>query len=219
MKVFIHEDYLSFDMFQVFFWIGQDSYIFKFLMSRVGKNTTLVLDWGSKPGWHFLAIKLWQVTSASITSLCVGTIVPTVCFWGSSNYFIRVSLVHLSKALRTMLSTYSALCNCYLWEGKQMTYMEPLYFFLFFKCFYWFEKRKERETDQNIYWLPPICMYPDLGPKLQPSHVPWLGMELATLWCTGQRTATQATPARAPLFLVLFESRICIELSLYLKNI
>ena len=35
------------------------------------------------------------------------------------------------------------------------------------------------------------------GPGPQPRHVPWLGMELATLWFTGRHSIHWATPARA----------------------
>ena len=35
------------------------------------------------------------------------------------------------------------------------------------------------------------------GPGLKPRHVPWLGIELATLWFAGLRLIHWATPARA----------------------
>ena len=38
---------------------------------------------------------------------------------------------------------------------------------------------------------------PSWGPGLQPRHVPWLGIELATLWFAGQHSIHWATPARA----------------------
>ena len=38
-----------------------------------------------------------------------------------------------------------------------------------------------------------------LGPSLQPRHVPWLGIEPATLWYTGQHSIHWATPARAAI--------------------
>ena len=43
---------------------------------------------------------------------------------------------------------------------------------------------------------------PKLGPGLQPRHVPWLGIEPATLWFAGWHAIHWATPARAfsPLF-------------------
>ena len=38
---------------------------------------------------------------------------------------------------------------------------------------------------------------PYWGPCLQPRHVPWLGIETATLWFSGQHSIHWATPARA----------------------
>ena len=43
-------------------------------------------------------------------------------------------------------------------------------------------REKERESNINM-WLPLTC--PLLGPGPQPRHVPWLGIEPATLWFTG----------------------------------
>ena len=44
---------------------------------------------------------------------------------------------------------------------------------------------------------------PNQGPGLQPRHVPWLGLELATPWFIGQSSIHWATPARAHLYVVL----------------
>ena len=41
---------------------------------------------------------------------------------------------------------------------------------------------------------------PFWGPDLQPRHVPWLGIEPATLWFAGPHTVHWATPARAETF-------------------
>ena len=38
---------------------------------------------------------------------------------------------------------------------------------------------------------------PHEGPDLPPIHVPWWGIELATLWLAGQHSIRWATPARA----------------------
>ena len=42
-----------------------------------------------------------------------------------------------------------------------------------------------------------LSRIPHQGPGPQPSHVPWLGVELATLWFTGWCSIQWATPARA----------------------
>ena len=43
---------------------------------------------------------------------------------------------------------------------------------------------------------------PHRGPGPQPRHVPWLGMEPATLWFTGQHSVHWATPARVRTLLL-----------------
>ena len=40
-------------------------------------------------------------------------------------------------------------------------------------------------------------------PGLQPRHVPWLGIELATLWFPGPHAIHRATPARARIKIIL----------------
>ena len=42
-------------------------------------------------------------------------------------------------------------------------------------------REKERERNTSV-WL--SLMWPPLGPGPQPSHMPWLGIELVTLWFT-----------------------------------
>ena len=61
---------------------------------------------------------------------------------------------------------------------------------------------RERERKRNINaWLP--LEYPLQGPGLQPRHVPWLGIQLATLWSASLHSIHWATPARANvLFLI-----------------
>ena len=49
-------------------------------------------------------------------------------------------------------------------------------------------------------WL--LCT-PYCGPVLQPRHVPWLGIEITTLWFTGWHSIHWATPARAFFFFVI----------------
>ena len=47
------------------------------------------------------------------------------------------------------------------------------------------DRRREKEWERNInVWLPLAC--PHWGPGLQPRHMPQLGIEVATLWFTGQ---------------------------------
>ena len=46
-----------------------------------------------------------------------------------------------------------------------------------------------------------LSCVPHWGPGLQPRHVPWLGIELATFWFTGLRSVHCTTPARPPTVL------------------
>ena len=45
---------------------------------------------------------------------------------------------------------------------------------------------------------------PHLGPGLQPRHVPWLGIELATLWFTGSTQSTEPHQPGLHLFIQCF---------------
>ena len=70
----------------------------------------------------------------------------------------------------------------------------------FLKGFYLLLERREgreKERERNINaWLP--FLHPlHWGPGPQPRHVPWLEIEPATLWFTGQHSILWATPVRA----------------------
>ena len=58
---------------------------------------------------------------------------------------------------------------------------------------------------------------PYWGPGLQPRHVPWLGIEPATLWFTGRSSIHWATPTRAYLVSWMVETSLLREESLSLK--
>ena len=47
-----------------------------------------------------------------------------------------------------------------------------------------------------------LSLAPYWGPGPHPRHVPWLGMELAMLWFTGQHSIQWATPARVRFWLL-----------------
>ena len=89
--------------------------------------------------------------------------------------------------------------------------------FFFFKDFiYLFLERgegKEKERERIIYvWLPLVCADPHWGPGPQPRHVPWLGIELETLWFTGLCSIHWATPARAECIAAKVYSNFCFTL-------
>ena len=84
------------------------------------------------------------------------------------------------------------------WQGIRQYHLIILY--SFFKDFiYLFLERgkwREKERERNInVWLP--LARPYWGPDPQPRHVPWLGIELVTLWFTGRHSIHRGTPARA----------------------
>ena len=66
--------------------------------------------------------------------------------------------------------------------------------FFFFLRFYLFLDRgegreKERERNINVWYC--LSHTPHWGPGLQPRCVPWLGIELVTLWFTGWHSTTE----------------------------
>ena len=72
----------------------------------------------------------------------------------------------------------------------------PLFFFL---RFYWFIFRKGkrgRKRGKKTLMCGWFSCTPCWGPGLQPRHVPWLGIEPATLWSTG--TGGQSTEPHQP---------------------
>ena len=75
-------------------------------------------------------------------------------------------------------------------------------FLLFFKkdfIYLFFEKGREGEREKLVCgW---VSHTPHWGPGPKPRHVPWLGIELATLWFAGRHSILWATPARA-IFIV-----------------
>ena len=107
----------------------------------------------------------------------------------NSHVFVR-SLIHFYS------SSYTSIC---LFILKRW-----LYFICFLEdCIYLFlprgegrEKERERKIDvRNIDWLP--LTYPNWGPILQPTHVPWLGIEPVTFQFAGWHSIHWDTPARA----------------------
>ena len=73
-------------------------------------------------------------------------------------------------------------------------------FFLFLKiCFIYFqrEQKEKRKRGREISMCGCLSLAPYWGPGLQPRHVPWLGIEWATLWFTVCHSIHWSTPARA----------------------
>ena len=77
-------------------------------------------------------------------------------------------------------------------------FLSNSYFFLFFYFFIFRERGREggREGNISVGVASHTCPPGDLA-HTQPRHVPWLGIELATVWFAGWRSGHWATPARA----------------------
>ena len=74
----------------------------------------------------------------------------------------------------------------------------------FFKRFYLFiifrQRGREREREREKHQCVAAFYAPSYWePVLQPRHVPWRGIKLATLWFKGWRSIHWATPARAQM--------------------
>ena len=68
----------------------------------------------------------------------------------------------------------------------------------FFKdCIYFIFRQRWREEEREISICNCLSRAPYWGPSLQPRHVPWLGVSLATLWFGDGRSIRWATQARA----------------------
>ena len=80
-------------------------------------------------------------------------------------------------------------------------FTSPWLFFFFpqrFCLFIFREREREREREAEKHQCVLDSWVPNWGSGLQPRHVPWLGIELATLLFTDRRSIHWATPARAP---------------------
>ena len=65
------------------------------------------------------------------------------------------------------------------------------------------ERGREGEREGETLMCGCLTCAPYYGPGPQPQHMPWLGIERATLWFTGWHSIHWATPARAEhLFLI-----------------
>ena len=99
-------------------------------------------------------------------------------------------------------------------------------FFFFLKIFYlfftfyliiFFRERKEgRKRGRETSMCGCFSHIPNWGRDPQPRHVPWLGIEPATLWFTGQHSIHWATPARALcMYYFIYSSQWSLRYSQY----
>ena len=98
--------------------------------------------------------------------------IPMACIWRSGAVLLKV------KSFDCFLNTFF-----YFW-------------IFFFKDFiYFLERRGERKRETSMCGCLSCTSY--WGPGLQPRHMPWLGIEPATLWFAGLHSIHWATTARA----------------------
>ena len=91
------------------------------------------------------------------------------------------------------------------------------FFFLRLHLFIFTERRKEGGSERNIDVGERVISFlsraPNWGPGLQPRHVPWLGIQLVTLWFAGLCLIHWATPAREH---VCFNLKASLALSAFI---
>ena len=75
-------------------------------------------------------------------------------------------------------------------ECWKLIFFKEVFFKDFIYLFLEQGKGKEKERERNISVCLPLTWTP-LGPGLQPRHVPWLGIEPATLWFTARAQSTE----------------------------
>ena len=76
------------------------------------------------------------------------------------------------------------------------------------------ERKGRRKKEGETSMCGCLSRAPHWGPGPQPRHVPWLGIQTATLWFTGPCSIHWATPARA-YCLYFFTLVILTDLSWY----
>ena len=72
-----------------------------------------------------------------------------------------------------------------------------------FYIFIFREGEGGRKRGREISMCGCLSSAPYWPPGLQPRHMPWLGIEPATLWFTGRQSIHWSTAARAPLFFLI----------------
>ena len=87
---------------------------------------------------------------------------------------------------------YWKICFSKMWLNSLVLLFLKDFIYLFLKRGEGREKKREKHQCVVASHVPQPW-----GPGPQPRHVPWLGIELVTLWFTGLHSIHWATPARA----------------------
>ena len=96
-----------------------------------------------------------------------------------------------------------SICRRWKWTTKRWRITcSHIQDFLFFKyyLFVFRERKGGKKRGKETSMCCCLSHASHWGPGLQPRHVPWLGIELATLWFTGRHSIHWATPAKAEGF-------------------
>ena len=106
-------------------------------------------------------------------------------------------LISLSQILTYRITQPVQLCETYV---HIIIHKYHTSFILFiFKDFIYFwegEGGREGEREKEKHQCVVVSRISNWGPGSQPSHVPWLGIEPATLWFAGLHSIHWATPVR-----------------------
>ena len=106
----------------------------------------------------------------------------TISFKDNLNYnyidFTTRGLILKCKILAIILD--------YIWFYKHYNF-----FFLRFYLFFFRKRKGGREIRRHTLMCGCLLQSPYWGPGLQPKHVPWLGIELVTLWFAGWHSPTE----------------------------
>ena len=85
------------------------------------------------------------------------------------------------------------------WTVKNFIHVTALKLTSLFKFIFIFRDRRRVGERERCGCL---VQAPNWGPRLQPRHVPWLGIKPVTLWFAGQHSIHWATPARAEIYII-----------------
>ena len=179
---------------------------------RKALNLKIDLVWHSVdiPWWQHLSqttrpiIRVKGARSCTVFSSCTSTI---AAIWEQRK--VRSSSKAAIFLIVASLIGWAFSLVCYVLEQVTVDpkviiakdrWVTFFIFLTFLKILVIFRQRArewEREGEKFNVWLP--LTHPYWGPGPQPWHVPWLGIQPATLWFAGQRSMHWATPARAHL--------------------
>ena len=97
---------------------------------------------------------------------------------------------------------------CFL--EKYYMSIHSYFFYDFISLFLDREEGSEEEKERNMCG----CLWhsPYWAPGLQPRHVPWLGIKLATPWFVGQCSIHWDTPARAEYTFFILKTKMLMRI-------